>query len=149
MNRFVLALLVLVACAGPVGPEGPIGPRGQVGAAGAPGAAGINVSAVKNCSTVQGDYLYFYEWVLYTTGDVWTTCQLSDGANTYSALYFHRAGTAGASPRSCAVVFDVNPPYTNFGSWLFSLNPVERVQYNDPGGPSDGYNYVFLTTECQ
>lgn len=138
--KYILVCGVILACAGPTGPVGPPGPQGPTGA------SGLTVTASKYCAGSASGYTFFYQWVTYSTGDGWVSCEVTHNTLNfgYSNSMYLKAGQASAA--NCFVLFDIDTPSS--GSWSFARTPSERVSYVDPASASNGFSYTYITGEC-
>lgn len=138
--RAMAVMLVLCACAGPIGPPGPQGPAGE---------PGLVLTSSRACTSTQGNYAFVYQWVAYSSGDTWVSCEVIDtssGLGT-NGVYFHKSQTTQADQAICRVYLDVGS-VKNFGHWVFSATPSERVGYSDNDSDIDNYRYVYGSGEC-
>lgn len=152
MRGVVAVMLVLLAvllggCEGPPGPEGEAGPVGPRGPAGATGAALSEVRACRSPVTSVGNAAgveFGYEFYKFTDGSVMASCEVNDGAASYSTMAMYKASMNGAHSGLCTLVYDVDT--SSAGFWKFTLSgDYAHAEYVDSGSPNNGR---IISTLC-
>lgn len=156
MKRIAIGglLFFVTACggaAGTNGTNGANGSRGVTGATGPTGAAGMTISSSLYCSKTDsgsGTTLYYqYSSVIYTTGDRYVDCSVSDDAKEYTGSFLFSSTQAGAASGGCSVTYGLGT--TDFGFWGFtSQSGTTKVVYTDTGSAKNGYTYTFVSGDC-
>lgn len=136
---------------GDTGNSGVNGNNGANGTDGVNGSNGLTIQSGLQCSAVDSGsgvlLLYFYESVLYSTGDRFVTCSISTDLNEYSSSDLYVSTQNGAVSGGCTVTYDINVP--NGGFWTFtSQNSVTKTAYTDPGTGTNGYSFTFNAGSC-
>lgn len=133
----VLAGLLVAGCGGtgPIGPQGPAGERGSA-------ASATSIVGGFHCSKVQGGLFFGYTGSLFSTGDLFVTCEVSGGSYQSSSANFYDAAQSGAQSASCLLTYDGNGGATA-GYWTFSTSGVRQVTYHDAGDGQDGLVVTF------
>lgn len=149
----LLAVLSLSACQpeeGPAGPPGPAGPRGEQGAPGPQGPAGedgVGLVGGVHCDSLNnavGAYRisFFYDRYLFADGSVMTSCDIVDGATSYSGESLFRAQAVGAATGQCLVTYDVDSGAGTGGFWALTHPAGDQLavsaRYTDATSASHG-----------
>ena len=150
----LLTLACVAACEGPAGPPGEVGEQGEQGPPGAPGmdgddgASGLDVVVSTRCSgrvrNTSGALLYSlgYSIVEYTSGAVWVSCSVANGATESSSSTFFAPTQVGATSHGCTVYSDGENG--TFGWWDFSLGSTGySATYNDVDSTNNGFEFEF------
>lgn len=152
--RWLILLVALAACDGPMGPAGPQGPQGVPGAAGAngrdgtDGANGAGLSESHHCSdvvfTAQSTILS-HEVYVFADGSVLATCSvwMNDGA--FTGTWMWPNGTTGAQRGSCFARADTDTANKSFGYWSMERmsSTSSTASYSDPQSQYNGRVYTI------
>jgi hypothetical protein len=154
MRSLILVGLIAVACAGSEGKAGLQGPTGPSGPAGVTG-PGLAVTSAKFCeasSTQIGGrpIHYAYQVVVYSNGDKFLLCGLTDTASSVSWERYCPAGADCNAAAICRFVYDVEGAPGNSGTMEFRNDGSlgERVTYHDTASAYDGYGIGFAAPAC-
>lgn len=130
---------------------GGCGSKGDTGDAGATGAAGMTSKSGLNCfATDSGSgtaLTYYYNSIMYTSGDRFVACSISTGLGEYSHSEMYRYDEFGAISGSCIVTYDLDGVGSGF--WSFSSQSgTTKTTYTDPGDSANGYSFTFSSGVC-
>ena len=152
-----LTVLGLTACgspgatgatgdAGATGAQGAAGPTGATGATGAPG-VGVTIASGFNCNKIANGLNYTYEGVLYTSGDKWVKCSVTDGSGTYSDNRIFKTGDTNGTAFFCSIRHDFTN--ANYGTWSFSsTSDTSKYTLYTELGAGNLTNTPFTTSDC-
>jgi hypothetical protein len=116
--------------------------------AGTPGRDGAYAEASVSCSALADGFLFEFQVVDFSNGDVWTSCSVSDAYVEAGESTYWFAGQNGAVNAACPVTLDQSGEATG-GWWLFQIDGnAATATYDDPGDLNDGYTLTFLASEC-
>ena len=164
INRIiVLFALALVGCGddaasvsavttttkGDTGATGAAGATGATGATGqtGPSGSGFSISSGFDCSLSSGGWVFTYQAVTYSTGDVFVIVSTTDGYRTSSSSKLYKSTQAGAVNKSLTLVSDTGSPY-NFGYWRFNTDTLRSATYVESGSANDGQFVTFIDSDC-
>jgi hypothetical protein len=101
-----------------------------------------------SCSTVENDLLYEYEVVAFSTGDIWTSCSVSDFYVEAGEAWYWFEDQVGAATARCSVTLDSSGGATA-GWWEFAATTGgTSATYNDSGDVNDNYTLNFADSDC-
>jgi hypothetical protein len=139
--RMMLAvgLVVVGACAAD-------GHDGIDGEDGMDGMDGAYASETLHCEALANGFFYEYDVVLWSSGDLFVNCSVSNENVEASDTVFYLASQNGAASGECALAMDENG---TGGYWIFELaGTTAQTEYYDDGDINDGYTLTFLNSEC-
>lgn len=147
--RFLIFALILLNVGCGSDPEVLKGEKGDTGSIGPSGIAGMTVSSNRQCIKSDGvqNLIYIYQVLTFTSGDKFIECSVQSSGAQFSSSQYYTSSQQGAITSSCMVGADKDT--SSFGSWNFkTTSGVESLIYSDSGSASNGYSYVFLSSDC-
>lgn len=148
---FTLILFILISC-GTAGSKGEKGDKGDIGTDGIDGVTGTNsingatIQSGFSCSKVSSGILIFYKSVLFTTGDRWVACTISNALESTGTGYYKNSQT-GATTAGCLASFDLDSASGGFFSFSITSSTKTAV-YNDTGSVNNGLTVTFTSSDC-
>lgn len=136
----VVALVGFVGCGGSPGATGAAGPQGATG-------TGLTITSSFSCTKSAGGYLFTYEGVKYSTGDVWVECSAAGNSFQAGTTQVYRPSQSGAASYGCVFILDADATPSG-GYWNFSNTSVRQGVYNDSTSASNGFTVTFASTDC-
>jgi hypothetical protein len=122
------------------------GRDGIDGEDGMDGEDGIRAVETLHCEVLTNGFFYEYDAVLWSSGDLFVNCSVSNSNVEASDTAFYLASQNGAASGDCALAMDENG---TGGYWYFTLtNTTAQAVYHDEGDVNDGYTLTFLGSEC-
>lgn len=131
---------------GEKGDTGAAGPKGDTGATG-PQGQGFYIASGFDCSLTRNGYVFNYQAVTYSSGDVFVVASITDGVRTSSQTKLYKSTQNGATTKAVNLVFDTGAPY-NFGYWRFNTDSLKSATYVEYGSVSDGQYITYVDSDC-
>lgn len=147
MKSLVLTLVtigILSGC-GQQGEKGDAGPKGDSGGTGATGTT-ASISSSTHCAKTVSSLNFEYDYVVFSSGDVWVNCNIEDSSAEYSNSSFYKSTQTGASTGGCLLTYDIDT--ASSGYWSFTTSPSRQAIYKDTGSANNGTTVSFATSDC-
>jgi hypothetical protein len=112
------------------------------------GADGMTISSGFNCSKISGASLFIFQGVTYSTGDVFSSCEVTGASLQSSSSKFYKSTQPGAASFYCSLTFDSEAPASG-GYWTFSASgTTKKATYTDSGAVMNGTVVTFSSSDC-
>jgi hypothetical protein len=145
MHKALMGVALTLAAVG-CAEAGRDGVDGMDGIDGMDGADGAYASETLHCEALANGFFYEYDVVLWSSGDLFVNCSVSNENVEASDTVFYLASQNGAVSGECALAMDENG---TGGYWVFELaGTTAQTEYYDEGDINDGYTLTFLGSEC-